>query len=84
MQATRKQMMAKAIAKRRRRTVKTHRRTKPASPPGLGIRVQHLAESAVDTARTTAKTAVKTAQTAINTGKEIATVTAKKIKNAMN
>ena len=84
MQAARKQMMAKAIAKRRRRAVKTHRRTKPASQPGLGIRVQHLAESAVDTAKTTAKTAVETAKTAINTGKEIATATAKKIKNAVS
>jgi len=35
-------------------------------------------------AKTTAKTAVKTAKTAINTGKEIATATAKKIKNAVS
>jgi hypothetical protein len=47
---------------------------------GWASGVQHLAESAVDTA----KTAVETAKTAINTGKEIATATAKKIKNAVS
>ena len=73
MQSERKQMMDKAIAKRRRHAVKTPRRPKQASRPELGTKVQHLAESAVDTAKT-----------AIHTGKEIATATAKKIKNAVS
>jgi len=80
MQSERKQMMDKAIAKRRRHAVKTPRRPKQASQPELGTKVQHLAESAVDTA----KIALDTAKTANHTGKEIATATAKKIKNAVS
>jgi len=80
MQSERKQMMDKAMTKRRRRVVKSQRRTKPASEPGLRAKVQHLAESAMDTA----KTAVDTAKTGIDTGKEIATAAAKKIKDAVS
>ena len=48
MEARRKQMMDKAMAKKRRRGVKTQGRSKPMSEPGLGTKIQHLAKTAVD------------------------------------
>ena len=48
MEARRKQMMDKAMAKKRRRAVKTQGRSEQASEPGLGTKVQDLAKIAVD------------------------------------
>jgi len=48
MEAKRKQMLDKAMAKKRRRGVKTQGRSKQASEPGLGTKVQDLAKTAVD------------------------------------
>ena len=48
MEARRKQVMDKPMAKKRRRVLKTQGRSKEASEPGLGTQVQQLAKTAVD------------------------------------
>ena len=48
MEARRKQVMDKPMAKKGRRVLKTQGRSKEASEPGLGTQVQHLAKTAVD------------------------------------
>ena len=64
MEARRKQVMDKPMAKKGRRVLKTQGRSKQASEPGLGIKIQHLAKTAVD----------KVEEIAVATGRKIKTV----------
>jgi hypothetical protein len=70
MQAGRKQMMDKAMAKRQRRAIKKHRPSPQVRQPGLRAKAQDLAKTA--------------AITAADKFEEIAAAAAKKIKNAVS